>query len=357
MSSVIWKILFGAAAVITCIVIVFTAMFIYLSVREYKPKEIENVKVQNNDTKLKIQKNQEISVLTWNTGYGALSETEDFFMDGGKKVRPDYENLIRTNIAQMRKVIARTDSQVVFLQETDQDSKRSYHYNEAAAFKKGWKGNTAYVRNFLCDYIPYPMPTIGQVDAGLMMMNQFHVSDAQRYALPTPFSWPIRICQLKRCLLMERVPIEGSRREVVFVNLHLEAYDDGSGKARQTKLLAKILQKEYDKGNYVIAGGDFNQTFQSVDQKKYPIWDDENFQAGVVDESVFQKGWKFASDDSIPTCRLLNRPYDRKDKKTQFYVIDGFILSPNVEMTSVRTLNEDFKNSDHNPVQIKIKLK
>lgn len=357
MNGVIRKVLFAVAVVITCVVIVFSGMLIYLSMREYKPKDIETIKVQKNNTKLEVQKDQEISVLTWNTGYGALSETEDFFMDGGEKVRPDNQNLVRTNISEMKKVIKKTNSQVVFLQEVDQDSKRSYHYNEVEAFAKNWKGNTAYARNFLCDYIPYPLPTIGQVDAGLMIMNQFQVSDAERYALPTPFSWPLRICQLKRCLLMERVPIEGSSKEVVFVNLHLEAYDDGSGKAEQTKLLAKILQTEYEKGNYVIAGGDFNQTFQSVDAKKYPVWDAENFQAGIVDESVFQKGWKFASDDSLPTCRLLNRPYDRKDKKTQFYVIDGFILSPNVEMTSVRTLNEDFKNSDHNPVQIKIKLK
>ena len=156
---------------------------------------------------------------------------------------------------------------------------------------------------------------------------------------------------------MERASIEGSDRQVVFVNLHLEAYDDGEGKAEQTKLLAQILEKEYKAGNYVIAGGDFNQTFEGLDASKYPIWDDENFQAGKVDESVFDEGWKFAADDTFLTCRLLNRPYDRNDRKTQFYVIDGFVLSPNVELEEVKVLDEDFKNSDHNPVQIKVKLK
>lgn len=66
MNGVIRKVLFGVAVVITCVVIVFTGMFIYLSMREYKPKDIEMIKVQNN-TESKVQKDQEISVLTWNT--------------------------------------------------------------------------------------------------------------------------------------------------------------------------------------------------------------------------------------------------------------------------------------------------
>lgn len=351
------KIFLGFAGVLTVIVMVFLALLIFLTVREYRPKQKESVKISG-EAGLKIQKKREISVLTWNVGYGALSETEDFFMDGGKKVRPDSASLVKENIQEMQSVLKKSGSEVVFLQEVDRNSKRSYEYDEVKAFSDEWSGTSAYARNFYCDYIPYPFPAIGKVDGGLVMLNQFATEgDAQRLALPTPFAWPVRTCQLKRCLLMERASIEGSDRQVVFVNLHLEAYDDGEGKAEQTKLLAQILEKEYKAGNYVIAGGDFNQTFEGLDASKYPIWDDENFQAGKVDESVFGEGWKFAADDTFPTCRLLNRPYDRNDRKTQFYVIDGFILSPNVELEEVKVLDEDFKNSDHNPVQIKVKLK
>lgn len=47
----------------------------------------------------------------------------------------------------------------------------------------------------------------------------------------------------------------------MLVNLHLEAYDDGEGKIAQTKQLREFIQSEYEKGNYVIAGGDLNQVF------------------------------------------------------------------------------------------------
>ena len=53
----------------------------------------------------------------------------------------------------------------------------------------------------------------------------------------------------------------GSDREPVLVNLHLEAYDDGEGKIAQTNQLRDYIEDEYAKGNYVIAGGDFNQVF------------------------------------------------------------------------------------------------
>ena len=41
---------------------------------------------------------------------------------------------------------------------------------------------------------------------------------------------------------------------------------------------------------------------------------------------------------------------------TQYYVIDGFILSPNVQLDEVKVLDEGFANSDHNPVSLQVTL-
>jgi hypothetical protein len=72
---------------------------------------------------------------------------------------------------------------------------------------------------------------------------------------------------------------------------------------------------------------------------------------------MLSDGWQFAYDLSTPSCRLLNQPYDPSDtENTQYYVIDGFILSPNVELLDVSGLNLGFENSDHNPVQISVNL-
>ncbi|HCC38245.1 MAG TPA: endonuclease/exonuclease/phosphatase, partial [Treponema sp.] len=45
------------------------------------------------------------------------------------------------------------------------------------------------------------------------------------------------------------------------VNLHLDAYESSGGREAQTQMLLDFLYREYAKGNYCIAGGDFNQSF------------------------------------------------------------------------------------------------
>ena len=69
------------------------------------------------------------------------------------------------------------------------------------------------------------------------------------------------------------------------------------------------------------------------------------------------EGWKMAYDLNVPSCRLLNRPFNPDDAEhTQYYIIDGFIISPNVEFISVNTIDAGFEFSDHNPVQLKVRL-
>ena len=62
-------------------------------------------------------------------------------------------------------------------------------------------------------------------------------------------------------------------------------------------------------------------------------------------------------DNSTPTCRSLDRPYDPDDKSFQYYMIDGFIVSDNVNVEKIQTLDCGFKNSDHNPVFMTFSLR
>jgi endonuclease/exonuclease/phosphatase family metal-dependent hydrolase len=140
------------------------------------------------------------------------------------------------------------------------------------------------------------------------------------------------------------------------VNLHLEAYDDGEGKKAQTEMLKQVLQEEADKGNYVIAGGDFNQTFSGTDDSMYPEYEGK-WHCGEVDQSEFSSDWQFEMDNSVPTCRSLDQPYAGADQTNfQYYMIDGFIVSKNVTVSSVKTQSKSFANSDHNPVVMQVKL-
>ena len=71
-----------------------------------------------------------------------------------------------------------------------------------------------------------------------------------------------------------------------------------------------------------------------------------------------EDGWSYVWDDTVPSCRLLNQPYDPSDtENTQYYVIGGFLISPNLTVEQVETLDLGFVNSDHNPVTVKLSWK
>ena len=335
-----------AVAAVLALVVLFV---VFLTVNEYRPADEEAVQISHKQKE--TDAGHEISVLTFNIGYAGLGRNEDFFMDGGEKVCPDSADTVNGYLEGIERVLENNPADVVFLQEVDRNSKRSYGIDEAEALAGKMPADSAFAYNFKAAFVPYPIPPIGKVESGLMTFSGRPIREARRVALPIPFSWPVSTCNLKRCLLVCRLPYQA--RELVLVNLHLEAYDEGEGKTEQTKVLVDYITDEYEKGNYVIAGGDVNQEFPN--EASYLRNGEEDWMPGIFDTSLLQKGWQIAVDSSVPTCRLLNKPYD--GKSNTLYVIDGFLLSPNIELTSVETLKLDFEFSDHNPVRVTAKLK
>lgn len=326
----------------------------YLTVTEYDPGHAEKANVGTRLITTAFS-GSSLRIVTFNTGYAGLGQDADFFMDGGNGVTPESEELIKTNMIGIEEILEHCDADVLLLQEVDTDSKRSYEINQWRQYEFDLDGyESRFALNYSCDFVPYPLNDfIGKVHSGLATFSRYDISTATRYALPCPFDWPVRVANLKRCLLVTRIPIEGREQELVIVNLHLEAYDDdGEGRIAQTAQLLSLLEEEYAKGNYVIAGGDFNQIFP--DCNAYPLLDESNWAPGRLD--ALPDGWQYAYDDTLPTCRLLNGAYDPQSEATQYYVLDGFIVSPNVTVESVQTLNEGFVYSDHNPVVLDIVL-
>ena len=339
--------------VILCLAVFVAAVLIFYTVREYRPEAIETLDTGTGSKVL--SEGDSFSVLTYNTGYAALSKEEDFFMDGGSKVQPDNKEVVETNLEGISDILKNQAADFYFLQEVDINAKRSFHINERSYYENALTMSSIYACNFKCDFVPYPVPPIGKVEAGLVTMTNYQVDEAKRIALAESFSWPIKTCNLKRCMLETRIPIEGSDKELVLINFHLEAYDSGEGKAAQSKMLADKLQEEYEKGNYVIAGGDFNQTFEGVDT--YEIHDTDSWVPGTVCKKDIPEGFDFAVADNAPTCRLLNGPYSGNYEDSQVYVIDGYIVSDNLQVDDVQVVDTDFEYTDHQPVSLHVTLK
>ena len=332
----------------------------FLLASEYRPAPEESIAITGEAENV-LTLNHPFTVTSWNIGYGGLDAASDFFMDGGKTVNPESEAYVQNTVDNLTKQAVELDSDIYLLQEVDINSRRSYYINQADAMKATLEEKTsmqsAFAYNFNVKFIPYPLPPIGHVESGVLTLNSFPADHASRIGFDSSFKWPVSAFQLKRCLLVERMPLADTDKELVLINLHLEAYDDGEGKTKQTAKLVQLLKEEYAKGNYVIAGGDFNSMLPGVNQALYPLKETENFMPAVIDASILPEGWQYVTDDSVPTSRLLNHPYDAENPdNNQFYVIDGFILSPNVTLHQVETVDFQFAWSDHNPVRINVEL-
>lgn len=339
------------------IVILAGGMIGFLSATEFKPEDRMDAEVEHRAS-ASIAPGDSLKVMIWNIGYGALGDNADFFMDGGEMVNTADLDRVVSNMEGITDVLSAEEPDIFMLQETDRDSSRSHHFDQLDLLRNSFDGyDSTFASNFKVAFLPYPIPPIGKVDSGIATFSAYNIDSAVREQLPIPFSWPVRMANLKRCVLVSRISLEDSDKELVMMNLHLEAYDSGEGKIAQTKRLAELLKAEADKGNYVIAGGDFNQIFSTADMDAYPAQEGK-WTPGKIDVGSIEGDWQFLMDERTPSCRSLDQPYAGADAEGfQFYLIDGFIVSSNIKVDDLRTLDLGFRNSDHNPVAAELKLK
>ncbi len=352
--KVVKGILKALLIILIVLVVIVAGVLVFLTAVEYKPADQESITVEAlSGEPQSIKQGDSLKIMSWNLGFGALGDNADFFMDGGKMVYPADEARVRTNIDAFVSEIRAQDADIALFQEIDIDSDRSYHIDQTAVFDELGYNNMAFAYNFKVAYAPVPIPPMGKIDSGIATYSSYPVTSADRIQLPCPFSWPIRTFNLKRCLLVTRIPVEGGK-EIVLINLHLEAYDDGEGKTAQAKMLMDILNEESGKGNYVIVGGDFNQSFSNV-PCNYTVYP-EQWQPGIMDVSAFENDWQFIMNNETPTCRSLYYPLKGNEDSVQYYMLDGFILSKNITVDSYEIHDLGFENSDHNPQILNITL-
>ncbi|MDA3931539.1 MAG: endonuclease [Tenericutes bacterium] len=365
---------FKIVLIISTVFIVFIMGFVLtLHLFEFKPENVTELTINDDDKDYsQISTDTSFTVLSFNIGYASLSQTEDFVMDGGSKARMDTIAEVEDNIEGIKSILLRENSDIYLLQEIDVDSNRSYNINQYEIFHETLGLSSSLAYNYRSIFVPFPLnpsQMMGKVNSGIATFSSFETSDANRIQLPGSFPWPVRLANLKRALLVTRHPIDNSESELVVINVHLSAYDDGSMRKLESEKLQEIMLEEKEKGNYVLVGGDFNQSFPSAlssftnqdDYEYNPLYElnsNDLWEAFPLDPEWFNENqFQLVTDVLIPTCRLLHQPYDIENpENNQYYLIDGFIVSDNINVNGIETLDEDFKYSDHNPVKITITL-
>jgi endonuclease/exonuclease/phosphatase family metal-dependent hydrolase len=140
---------------------------------------------------------------------------------------------------------------------------------------------------------------------------------------------------------------------VVF-NVHNSAFgDEKELREQEMALLKQYLIEAYEQGNYVIAGGDWNQNPPGFNPSGITTYKTrENW---PLPAEFMPAGWTWSFDPLLPTNRDVAAPFN--PDTTRCTLLDFFLTSPNIEVTKIKTMDLGFMNSDHQPVIITVNLK
>lgn len=241
------------------------AVVIVLVIAIYKPLPRERMAIIHRGKKKPTHVYRgAIRVMTWNIQFCA-GVTKLFFFDvldeRPKEVIEVDSQEVEKIFPKMIEVIKQVDPDILLLQEVDAGSRRVQYRDQVHRIEQA-----------LAEYLPYSCsssyvdtmfhPHIyvrGAFRMRLMTLSRFPIREAMRYALPQlPLIWIDRIFRMQRHYLSTRIQLD-SKKEVVILNTHLEAYTKGSQVlAWQLQALDKEFLRLEKQGVAWCIGGDFN---------------------------------------------------------------------------------------------------
>ena len=350
--------LFSTAAVLILAVVLLYVGYVvatYHRIEDMQPLEVGGEALS--DT---VSIGTEYTIVTQNLGFGAYTQDFTFFMDGGTESRAESRDSVLACINQGIDTVSGLDPDFILFQEVDIDSTRSYHTDQYAMLCDRL---TDYSRvmaiNYDSAYLMYPIfDPHGASLSSMATFSRFTVQSSMRRSFPISTSFS-KFLDLDRCYTVTRIKTDNGK-ELVLYNVHSSAYG-GSDEIRtaQMTMLMNDMKEEYDKGNYVICGGDFNHDFtgDSTQRLNEGMGDIDFGWAQPFPEELIPEGFSravsYKGGEYNPTCRNCDIPYEIGNFTI---IVDGFIISDNVKLVEVENVVTDFVFSDHNPVVMKFIL-
>ena len=326
--------------------------------------------------------------MSYNIGFGAYSQDYTFFLDEGydenghktcgyySTAKSEKEVVFNTRGAIATALESEAD--FIFFQEVDTDSTRSYHLNQDKEIMRAYPMyDHVHAVNFHTAFLPYPLYDMhGEVHAGLTTISKYQIQSAYRhqYTIADDFS---KIFDLDRCFSSHVINVQGGKK-LYIVNSHMTAYSSNAEliRKKQSAELQTFLDAVKAEGNYAIVGGDWNHDLLTYnpdfaytpelghrpfdETKKTPDWMSNFFdETGVA---LIKDGYKVIASDNYPTCR--NNDITWQPGKTFTCVVDGFIVSENIEIVSHENIQtkqgnkglDGFAFADHDPATITFRL-
>ncbi len=291
-----------------------------------------------------------LDLMIWNLGYGGLGAGSDFVADGGTSYLPPSRTAVRANVDGIDRTIRARAAQIdVFLfQEIARGGPVNYWTDLKARVDDALDArNRVFFADFKTRLMPWPLA----MTHGQAIYSNYAFSETDVVPLPAEDA---SIFGVKRryASVVARIPMEGGGGWTI-ASVHLAAFDeDAAVRTRQLRELLAWAEQEYQRGQFVVLGGDWNL---QLAETAFPHTTDERFLFWLFPfpADVLPEGWRIAADANVPSVRTNHQPYVAGDN----YVtsIDGFIVSPNVDIRNVAGVDLGFEHSDHQPVHLRVR--
>lgn len=371
------RIIITVSAILGTVLVVVIGYVGYVLIQYNRIEDNQTLNVQNINQS-EIDKNKIFKIATYNIGFGAYRPDYSFFMDegymadgikvSGKSARAVSKESVIESTNGVIEEIKKRDVDFALYQEVDTDSTRSHHVNQYNMIADSFDNyENVFAINYHSAYLFYPFyEPIGKSNSGVTTLSKYHIKEAVRRSYPISDGFD-KFFDLDRCFAVSRLDV--GEHELVLVNSHMSAYDEGGYiRAKQIEVMKTFCKQEIKKGNYLVFGGDFNHdllknnaNFQYNESNPQPDWMNftqlkPDWLASLDYEKDLAEHMLPAVSDNVPTCRDADLPLIGHEKELYKSVIDGFMVSDNIEVVSVENIDNGFEYSDHQPVIMEFKL-
>ena len=299
----------GIGTILTVVVL----FFVFSWIAEYRPAGRETTLYDKTEPEYLPDT---LTVVSWNIGYAGLGDNMDFFYDGGRRVR-DSRARTAQNLQEIIRTLKYLHADLILLQEVDMDSHRSYGIREVDSLQKAFpEYHLSFAYNYKAHWVPIPLKNpIGRVNSGVVTLSRIGPFKSERIQYPSAFPFPVRLFNLKRCLLSSHF-LTASGDTLIVNNTHNTAYDTGGMREMEMNFLARELDSVASPHTQILTGGDWNQYPPDYTPSTEEL-SNEYFVPQPVDKTLFGEKFSFAFDARTPSLRYLDHTWIDNDSTSR----------------------------------------
>lgn len=329
--------------VVSSCFIFFITFYFWGSSAALKEADLETIRKNENPHQIETaQFDSTIQVVTYNIGY-LSGLTNNLPIDRSR-------DFVAENLRTVMTAFRNNQVDIIAFQEIDYEADRSFGLNQAEELARmcdyDFVANSV---NWNKKYVPFPYFPVsshfGKTVSGQSVLSRLPIIAQEKIVLPIVESAPFYYQKFYLDRLLQICTLQIQKREVIVMNLHLEAFDSPT-RQRQAEIVGEYYRK-YVERYPVILLGDFNSQAPNEAYRKSERY-----------EKTMDKFLELPHIQSVvPSSEFGKKEWNTYPSDAPDQHIDYIFYNRNfLECTKYRIFAEAAQASDHLPLWAELRL-